>query len=77
MLESNKIPYYAFSFLFLIAGFIMLIVYGFIYVIMAISNSMSEIEPVKNKCIIASIIVSIGVILFMVTLGLDYKKVFG
>jgi hypothetical protein len=77
MLESNKIPYYGLSFLVLAIGIIMLLVNGFIYIIMVISNSMSEIQPVKNKCTIASIIVSIGVVTFVITLALDYKKVFG
>ena len=77
MLESNKIPYYALSFLILAAGLLMLLVYGCVFLVMSISNSMSEIEPVKNKCTIASIIVSIGVTIFFITLAMDYKKVFG
>ena len=77
MLESNKIPYYGLSFLVLAVGILMLLVNGFIYIIMVITNSMSEIQPVKNKCIIASIIASIGVVIFVITLALDYKKVFG
>jgi hypothetical protein len=77
MLESNKMPYYGLSFLVLAVGIIMLLVNGFIYMIMVISNSISEIQPVKNKCIIASIIASIGVVIFMITLVLDYKNVFG
>jgi hypothetical protein len=76
MLESNKIPYYALSFVVLAVGIVMLLVNGLIYIVMVISNSMSEIQPVKNKCIIASIIVSIGVVIFAITLALDYNKVF-
>jgi hypothetical protein len=76
MLESNKIPYYALSFVVLAVGVVMLLVNGLIYIVMVISNSTSEIQPVKNKCIIASIIVSVGVALFTITLALDYNKVF-
>jgi arylsulfatase A-like enzyme len=46
-------------------------------ILMAYNGSVEFFQPVKNKCIIASIIASIGVAIFMITLVLDYKNVFG
>ena len=77
MLESNKIPYYGLSFVVMAVGLVMLLVYGFLYIVMQLTNSMSEIQPVKNKCAIASITVSVGVVIFAITLMLDFNNVFG
>lgn len=76
MLESDKLPYYGLSLAVFAAGVIMFVVYGFMYLIMHMSNSLAEIQSVKNKFMIATYIVSAGVALFFITLGLDYKQVF-
>lgn len=76
MLESDKLPYYGLSLVVLVGGVIMFVVYGFMYLIMHLSNSLAEIQTVKNKFMIATYIVSTGVVLFFITLGLDYKHVF-
>jgi magnesium-transporting ATPase (P-type) len=76
MLESDKLMYYGLSLAVLAGGVIMFIVYGFMYLIMYLSNSLAEIQSVKNKFVIATYLVSTGVVLFFITLGLDYKHVF-
>jgi magnesium-transporting ATPase (P-type) len=76
MLESDKLVYYGFSLAVLAGGVIMFIVYGFMYLIMYMSNSMAEIQTVKNKFMIATYLVSTGVVLFFITLGLDYRHTF-
>lgn len=76
MLESDKLSYYGLSLVVLVGGVIMFVVYGFLYLIMYLSNSLTNIQSVKNKFMIATYIISTGVVLFFITLGLDYKHVF-
>lgn len=76
MLESNKLPYYGLSLILLAGGFLVFLVYGFIYLIMNLSKSFAEIEAVKKKLLIGTYIVTAGVVIFFITLGMDYKHMF-
>jgi predicted histidine transporter YuiF (NhaC family) len=73
MFESNKLPYYACGLGLMTIGIILVITYGFIYLVMFLSNSLSEIEDVKKKLIIGASFIAVGFFIFGLTCALDYN----
>lgn len=76
MLETNKLSYYGLSLAVFCFGILFVVVNGVIYAIMNISNSLTEINKVKNRLVIAAIITGAGFVLFGITLALDFNNAF-